>query len=336
MLRRYEAHTPNNFKVYGRISYRNPGIKVIFQDQRDLLYVRKHLATGLLGTCTEVYNEAADLFWGSNIWRFSGDEDWVVLYRFLLTIGPVARTRIHRLDVAGICTSSDIQPLPTYENWQTKNHPKLHMTKLWWNKWRTAWPHCRDFVFEILMREKSLRELNLLVPYGYRLRCAEGWENIIPFDFLPRVRIVVELGGVLYGGSEVAIAGWDLLGLPGSDVLNVMDNGLNYFAKTTDQECVWRSTVDHLTGVSQLFETEEISVHANNGRARIPGKGQKMARELKAFGPCVVVVDIFPCSCGYSSKPWWCRWHRSLGVRYKSLVDIHDSEMMAWLTDFDL
>lgn len=53
----------------------NPESIVGFRLQTDLLHVRKELSTGLLGTCAQVYNEAADYFWRSNTWRFSDDED---------------------------------------------------------------------------------------------------------------------------------------------------------------------------------------------------------------------------------------------------------------------
>lgn len=334
--RRYEAYKHNDKESYAELVPYNSESEIIFRIQSDLLHVRKHLATGLLGTCTQVYNEAANYFWGSNIWRFSGDEDWVGLYRFLLTIGPAARSRIHRLDVVATYATPAVQPLANYNNWQTKNHPKLHMAKLWFHSCRRYWPDCTDFVYELLVQEKSLRELNLLVPWDYKFKAPDGNENVAPLGFLPKVKLVVEAGGLLYGRNRIAIAGWDLLGLPGSLLGDTIDDGLQFWAKTTRKEQIWNSNLDYLTGVSQLFESEEISIHANGGRAHIPRKCQKVKRTLQAFGPCVIVLEDVDCACWRCHAPWYHESHAAIGTRYKSLVDVRDLEMLDWLQGFDL
>ena len=51
------------------------------RNQHDLLYVRKEMATGLLGTCRMVYDEAAYYFWSENTFRFSGKGGWHGLLR---------------------------------------------------------------------------------------------------------------------------------------------------------------------------------------------------------------------------------------------------------------
>ena len=79
-------------------------LKLAFRLQSSLLYVRKRLVIQLLAVCRQIYNEAAAYFWGGNIWRFSHDEEWEVLTRFLLTIGPNARSMIHEIEVTAPLT----------------------------------------------------------------------------------------------------------------------------------------------------------------------------------------------------------------------------------------
>ncbi len=319
--RRYEAYERDDKQ------HNNPRYEIIFRIQSDLLYVRKHLATGLLGTCTQVYNEAANYFWGSNIWRFSGDEDWVELYRFLITIGAAARSRIQRLDVKATYATPAMSPLDRY-HWQLKNHPKLHMARLWEHDSYRYWPECTELVYELLMQEKSLRELNFLVPCGYKVRASLENEDMAPLGFLPKMRMVVEAGGLLYGRPRVFISGWDIRGMPGSDLEDTMDDVSRFWTKTSSKEQFWMSNLDCLAGVRQLFESEEISIHANAGRAHIPRKGQKVRRTLQAFGPCVIVVEDVDCPCWRCHRRWRPTSHGAIGTRYKSLVDVCDAKLL--------
>lgn len=64
---------------------------------RDLRYVQRKLATGLLRTCRQVRSEAAPFFWGGNGFDFSGVGGWHGLLRFLLTIGEDAREHVTQL-----------------------------------------------------------------------------------------------------------------------------------------------------------------------------------------------------------------------------------------------
>jgi hypothetical protein len=43
-----------------------------FRRQSGLEYVRKEMVVNLLGTCKQIFNEAAPIFWSKNTWRFSG------------------------------------------------------------------------------------------------------------------------------------------------------------------------------------------------------------------------------------------------------------------------
>ena len=47
----------------------------------------------------------------------------------------------------------------------------------------------------------------------------------------------------------------------------------------TDRAHWWESDVDHLTGVMQLFEIEEVSVHANGGRVNMREPREKGWRD---------------------------------------------------------
>lgn len=73
-------------------------IRLAFRLQSSLQYVRQRLAVQLLAVCCQIYDEAARYFWGCNTWRFCDDQEWDVLLRFLLNIGPNARSMIQKLE----------------------------------------------------------------------------------------------------------------------------------------------------------------------------------------------------------------------------------------------
>ena len=100
--------------------------------QEDLEYVRKEMATGLLGTCRQVYNEAATFFWSDNHFKFSGRSGWQGFLRFFLTIGPQARTRIQRVSIhAPIYMRWPIKDSDNKDlNGRSKNFPHMHMVKV--------------------------------------------------------------------------------------------------------------------------------------------------------------------------------------------------------------
>lgn len=152
-----------------------------FRYQRDLEYVRKEMATGLLGTCAQVYSEAAPIFWSCNIWRFGGDEQCVGLLYFLHTIGRAARARLRIIEVFPpievsrvlAFTTREGVPVAEREYWDApattlwKNYPKMHMVKL-----ARYYEDPDDNVQQILRmlgEEKSLREIRFVVPRGWTL-----------------------------------------------------------------------------------------------------------------------------------------------------------------------
>lgn len=100
--------------------------------QESLEYVRKEMATGLLGTCRQVYNESSVFFWSDNHFKFSGRSGWQGLLRFYLTIGPQARARIQSVDVhAPIYMRWPVKDLDNKDlNGRSKNFPHMHMIKV--------------------------------------------------------------------------------------------------------------------------------------------------------------------------------------------------------------
>ena len=106
------------------------GLKIRYQES--LEFVRKDMATGLLGTCRQVYNEAAAFFWSDNVFKFSGRSGWQGFLRFYLTIGPQARKRIQRVGVhAPVYMRWPVKDADNKDlNGRSKNSPHMHMVKV--------------------------------------------------------------------------------------------------------------------------------------------------------------------------------------------------------------
>lgn len=271
--------------------------------QESLTYVRKEMATGLLGTCRQIYMEAAMYFWGDNIFKFSGRSGWQGLLRFLLTIGPQARSRIRRLDVHA----------PIYMRWpvkdkdgkdlngRSKNFPKMHMIKIpQENHLDTI---AKQRVCAILDQDRTLQELNFVIPAEFR-NGDEGdfggytedhtmetiaIERIQKLDFV-KMTVVVEKGGYLAveeGPEQILHEGWDLVCLPGSFIYE-KGGGMEYEKKEVIETRRWSEPLrelDVFLGVERLFsESDEISQHANGGRHH--SRKKKTLRVLQGFGGC--------------------------------------------------
>ena len=268
--------------------------KVAFRLQRDLLYVRKQLATGLLGTCSQIYNEAAEYFWAGNHWRFTDDNGWVVFWRFLMAIGPVARQWIRSIDVLAPFAWEHPYRFPMEHEWCIKNHPKLRLTKLWLHRENHYDDDHFGPVFDMIAREKSLRNLNFIVSkkrtFNLGSHDPELWE--VPIGFLPKISVIVEAEGSLYTKTETHQEGWDLIALQGSFIYDCVDGGDRAERQIMQDESTrWESDVDLLTGVRQLFDEDDISVNANSGRVHVREKGKRLDRVLRGFGPSKIVVD---------------------------------------------
>ena len=290
-------------------------LKIRYQD--DLAFVRKEMATGLLGTCTQVYREAALLFWADNRWRFSGRSGWQGLLRFFLTIGPNARERIKRLDVhAPIYMRWPVKDSDNKDlNGRSKNLPKMHMVKI------PEEGHLDRMAIQrvcaLLHQHPTLEELNFVIPAGFRNGDEDeygGYDvdhdldqdsgiRLARIDGLHSIKktVVVEKDGYLAvdnGPTQMMAEGWNVKCLPGSFIWEkgTEDKGGNVdFEKHEVTEIrTWEAPCrkwDYLEGVKGLFtERESISVHANGGR-RNSKPSIRFARCLKAFGKCRFIED---------------------------------------------
>ena len=279
--------------------------------QEDLGYVRKEMATGLLGTCRQVFNEAAMFFWGDNCFRFTGRSGWQGLLRFFLTIGPEARSRIRRVDVHA----------PIYMRWpvkdsdgkdlngRSKNFPKMHMAKIPEEGHLDRQAIQRLCV--ILAQDKTLGEINFIIPEGFRngdedsfggydedhdmeAESALRLQKIHQLDWIKKT-VIVEKGGYIAvedGPQQIMNEGWDLVCEPGSFIWEkgTEDKGgnIDYEKHEVSERRTWTAPerdLDYLVGVRDLFqEAEEESKHANGGRHFVARK--KIERVLKGFDGC--------------------------------------------------
>lgn len=280
-----------------------------------LTYVRKEMAPGLLGACRQIYQEAATFFWADNLFKFSGRSGWQGLLRFLLTIGPTARSRIRRIDVHA----------PIYMRWPVKDHdgkdlngrsknlPKMHMIKIpQENHLDTV---AKQRVCAVLAQDRTLAELNFVIPAGFRngdgnefggytedhTMKTEALERIQTLDFL-KMTVVVEQGGYLAvknGPTQILQQGWDLVCLPGSFILEREEGSWEYRKQEVAETRRWTahaSDWDRLLGVDMLLANlEEDSQHANGGR-HVTRK-RKTTRALKAFGDYTIPGSSECCTC---------------------------------------
>lgn len=207
--------------------------------QDSLLFIRKELATGLLGTCKQIYNEASGYFWGKNHWRFSGRSGWQGLLRFFKTIGPKARSRIQKLDVHA----------PIYMRWEnrgvgfldgrSKNHPKMHMAKI------SAEGHL-DYesimsVCGYIEQDRTMLELNFVVPENFRNGDEDSFGGydmnheggtaplscIQQLDFVKKTVVFEEKSylAVAEGVEGMLRQGWNVSCLPGSFIYEKTGDG---------------------------------------------------------------------------------------------------------------
>ena len=240
-------------------------------------------------------------------------------------------------------------------DWEIKNHPKLHMVKApqdgvtpqYAIGYHGYLQH--TVVWSMWIRERSLRTLKLVIPSQCRSRPFDMdvirhqicypwiWDEIM-MNFLAKTQVIVEDGALFPGPRHVLGYGWDVVALPGSRVTEG-DLDLPPVAEgildPQDRVRVWKSDLDYLTGVMQLFEIEEFSTHANNGMAQPRPDPSRVRRVLKGFGPCVIIVDCVECGCGNCWHYWQIvhdgtknRPAFRCSRRYRSLVDWHEGNVL--------
>jgi len=287
------------------------------------------MATGLLGTCRQVYNEAALFFWSDNHFKFTGRSGWQGLLRFFLTIGPEARSRIERVDVHA----------PIYMRWpvkdsdgkdlngRSKNFPKMHMAKIAEEGHLDRQAIQRLCV--ILAQDKTMKEINFVIPDGFRNGDEDSFggydedhdmesdsnirlQRLQALDWI-KMTVVVEKGGYLAvdnGPAQIMKEGWDLKCLPGSSIWEKgeEDKGGNvdYEKREVTGTRTWSAPsrdLDYLAGVKELFqEMEEVSKHANGGKHK-KNTTVKMERVLRGFDPCGFIGSdgvLLPLSVAFS------------------------------------
>ena len=325
--RYYKYMTSNCPPRDGSSWHLNRSVKVAFRIQNSLRDVRTGLVVQILAVCCQIYNEAAPYFWTRNTWRFSYDLDWEYVLRFLLTIGPNARSMLQEIEIIVPHTiprpTADNLPqiLPREKNWRVKNHPKLHMVKCSYK-----YGECYNAVWNIWMQERSLQRLKLVVPRQWKIGYAyDSWiSDEVSMHFLAKTQVILERGSLLMNRGEMLQLGWDVIAKQGSTTAEEWDHSVTKH----EEEVIYRSVLDYLTGVPQLFQIEEDSIHANGGRAKPLRNKRRVCRQLHAFGPCMVVVERVPCRCPCCQK---CS-HRPNGhecpdnIRYTSLVDAQEDK----------
>ena len=307
-----EPETCGDIELIDRTRLRGNCLKV--RHQKSLHYIRKEMATGLLGTCTQVFNEASGLFWSENLFRFSGRSGWQGLLRFFLTIGPAARARIWKIAVHA----------PIYMRWpnkdrdkmdmngKSKNHPKMLMAKI--PEERHLDRKAISRVCVLLAQDRTLEEIDFIIPAtfrngdetrfgGYtedhdahrtdtRLRL----ERIAGLDWLKKTVVVEENAylAVQDGPQQIIDQGWGLICLPGSFIYekeSVTKESIQpiYRKHEVFETRVWQNPLQHLDylyGIKDLFKEDgPISIHANGGRhQRSPNQNIKLERALQGFG----------------------------------------------------
>lgn len=280
--------------------------------QESLEYVRMEMATGLLGTCRQVFSEAAMYFWGDNHFRFTGRSGWQGLLRFFLTIGPEARSRIRRVDVHA----------PVYMRWpvkdsdgkdlngRSKNFPKMHMAKIPGEGHLDREATQRLCV--ILAQDRAIEEINFIIPDDFRNGDEDGFGGydedhdmeldsairLLKLESLDWIKmtVVVEKGGYLAvddGPRQIMDKGWNLICEPGSFLWEKgnedKEGNVDYEKHEITHTRSWSAPsrdLDYLIGVREMFqEVEEDSVHANGGK-HMGTKKTKTERRLKGFDDC--------------------------------------------------
>ena len=244
-------------------------------------------------------------FWAKNIFRFSGRSGWQGLLRFLLTIGPQARRRIHRLDVhAPFYMRWPDKPVSFVDlNGISKNYPKMHMAKI------PPENHLDTQAIQrvccILAEDRTLETMNWEIPDDFRNGDGEdddfggytenhyhqtvAHETLYKIDFV-KITVVVEPGGYLAvetGPEQILRLGYNLAFLKGSFAHEKNEEGKFMKTKVTESRIDFSRYRDYeyLIGIDALFpDVEPVSVHANGGKHWVSSR--KLERVLKGFGSC--------------------------------------------------
>jgi hypothetical protein len=286
----------------------NPRIR----DQQDLVFVRKELAIGLLGTCRQLRMEATRIFWSENQFCFSGDFEWTGLRRFLTTVGPEARSMISRLDVAlpfVLCVTSPIEITSRhYHRNEEKNHPKLRMAKLFANRrgggrWglKTYTEGNFAFVKHLLYEEHMLQELRFVVPHGWHIVDASGCQEYELHQLrFAGPTVVLEDGSQMddhEGIQHLIERGFNVRAMPGALIIaqptlptwNLPPRASLMVTEITEWRPPAEEEDDIIRDISPLYD-EGFCIDAARQARRGSKEDPRLKRELKGFGGCRFVV----------------------------------------------
>jgi hypothetical protein len=294
----------------------------VFRDQEDLKYIRKEMAVTFLQTCRQVNREAAMIFWRENTFRFSADFTWVILRRFLVTIGPAARSRLRTVEVVlpgnghGIVEKLNRNSLDL----TTKSHPPLRMSKLPPFERRYGYGcNYEDnvrFVCSTLAMEESLKEVRLVINEGFTLNELPGGYEELPSHYqlaflqdmqdmhFLQVSLLLEKGAHMTATQNVHLLARydvDVIAKAGSFVVPQSEH--IQLSSATPEEIkeltIWRAKPepDYITGMEQYFDdSDRFDVPARGGKATKHQGRKKLGRVLKGFGGCRFV----------HRKGFWC------------------------------
>lgn len=283
---------------------------LIFRLQNDFRFVRKQLITQFLQICRQIYNETADYYWKNNIWRFFDDDEWEILWKLLLSIEFNARSRVHKLNVLIFFSWTDDHALKKWKNWYIKNQSKLHMIKLWQIE---ITKKCYNMIFDLWMREKTLRMLNFLIFADYIfyfLNVSDfSWNEALLMKTLSsKIKVIVEIEEIAFDKTFIFARKWNLIAL--------CDNcfRFNYDEWTsnviTQSIRIWKFENDLIKDLIRLFNIEKFQRSANDDRIHTSKKWIDVKKKLNEFESCVVISKITRCHC------WWCNFRES---RYRRI-----------------
>lgn len=294
----------------------------LFRDLEDLKYIREEMAVAFLQTCKQVNREATMIFWRENTFRFSADFSWLVLRRFLVTIGPAARSRLRTLDIVPPGNGYGIVEKTNRSSFNNthKCHPTLRMTKLLpferCYAYSFHWEDNVRFVRSILAMEETLKELRLVINDGFTFNELPAAYETFPshhqlaflqdmqdMHFL-QVSLLLEKGARMTATQNVHLLSRydvDVIAKPGS--LVVPQSERIQVAAATPEEVkeltIWRATPepDYITGMDQYFnDSGQFDVPARGGKATKQQGQRKLGRVLKGFGGCRFI----------HRQGWWC------------------------------
>ncbi|KAI9695704.1 MAG: hypothetical protein M1820_008467 [Bogoriella megaspora] len=304
------------------------------RDQHDLRNVRKTVPITLLSTCARIYHEASPFFWSHNTFRFSDDASWTMLYRFLLSIGPFARSRLTKIQVMapwaydtdtddvwfnGLWGDEPSVDLGLYHLKQgaAKNWPKMRMAKVDSGDKSPGAGKRTHAIADIFEGDAPLGQsgmLNLELLVASRRVVHNIHECAVVPDLLDRklynfarAKVVIESGAAVPKDicSKLTSSGFGVRYAKGSfrpETYSEPASDEDVLLKTQTFQPDKEETV--FLGLMEMFELPQEICHARGGRATRTAGPKKIERVLRGFGGCRFVWReyAFCCSNGCTNS----------------------------------